>query len=185
MKLINQFNVLLAKARILYLIPAFAGMTIAFGCGYTQKATLPEGVKTIHVETVINKIPIENIYAYQPGLEMSITKAIIRRLITDGNLKVVARDEADAILETKLIRFEQEGLRYNSLEAVEEFRLYIVVELRLVNAKTGQVIWEEPNFSGDAEYFVSAIRSIGREEAARRGIERLARNVVDRIVEDW
>ena len=61
----------------------------------------------------------------------------------------------------------------------------MVVALELVNAKTGEVIWREPSFSGDDEYFVSDVRSIARGEAAQRVIERLAKNVVDRIVEDW
>ena len=47
------------------------------------------------------------------------------------------------------------------------------------------MIWEEPNFSGDAEYFVSKVRSIARGEAAERAASRLARNAVDRIAEDW
>lgn len=155
------------------------------GCGYTREATLPQGIKTIYVETVKNKIPIDQVYAYHPGLEMMITQAVIRRLHRDGNLKVVKREEADAVLEAEMIGFEQEGLRFTSLETVEEFRLYLVLQMRLRNTKTGELIWEEPNFSGDAEYFVSKIRSIGREEAAQRVVTRLARNIVDRIVEDW
>ncbi len=155
------------------------------GCGYTQKTVLPQDIKTIYVRTVINKVPLEEVFAYHPGLEMAITKAVIRRFNKDGNLRVVPEDEADAVLEADLIRFEQEGLRFTSLEQVEEFRLFIVLSLRLKNARTKEIIWEEPNFSGDAEYFVSDVRSIGREEAVNRVLERLARNVVDRVVEDW
>ena len=156
------------------------------GCGYTRKTVLPQEIKSIYVRTVLNKIPIEEVSVYNPGLEMGITKAIIRRLNKDGNLKVKAsEDQADAILETELVRFEQEGLRFNNLERVEEYRLYIVVSLRLINAKTKEVIWEEPNFSGDSEYFVSDVRSVGREDGTQRALDRLAKNVVDRIVEDW
>ena len=169
-------------------ISAYCLVTLLFisGCGYTRKTTLPQDVKTIYVRTVLNKIPIEEIYSYHPGLEMGITKALIRRLNKDGNLKVAAsEDQADAILETDLVRFQQEGLRFNNLERVEEFRLYLVVALRLLNSKTREVIWEEPNFSGDSEYFVTDVRSVGREEGVQRAMDRLARNVVDRIVEDW
>ena len=155
------------------------------GCGYTQKAVLPENVKTIHVDTVKNAIPIERLFGYVPGLEISITNAIIKRLNRDGNLRVVPKEEADAVLESELVSFDQEGLRFNNLESVEEYRLYLVLAMRLRNVKTGQIIWEEPNFSGDAEYFVSGVRTIAREEAAQQAVERLARNVVDRVVEDW
>jgi len=130
-------------------------------------------------------VPVHEVYAYVPGLEMDITNAIIRRLQVDGNLEVVERDEADAVLEADLLRFEQEGLRFTSLESVEEYRVFIVLDLRLVDAETEEVIWREENFSGDSEYFVSDVRSINREKGARDAVERLARNVVDRITEDW
>ncbi len=155
------------------------------GCGYTTKTVLPRNIKTIYVETVKNKLKVEDIYAYQQGLEMDITNAVIRRLQQDGNLKVVEQPKADAILKTDLLSFEQEGLRFNQLEAVKEYRLYIVVGLKLVDAKTGETLWEEPNFTGDTEYFVSDVTSLGEQKAALQAVDRLAKNVVDRIVEDW
>ncbi len=157
----------------------------SFGCGYTRKTVLPQEMKTIYVDTVKNQIPIDHVYAYQPGLEIDITNAIIRRLQRDGILQVTTREGADVILDSKLIGYEQEGLRFTGLESVEEYRLFIVLNMRLINNKTKEIIWREPNFSGDAEYFVSSVRSLAREEASHRAIDRLARNVVDRIVEDW
>lgn len=156
------------------------------GCGYTQKTVLPENIKTIYIDTVKNKIPVDKVYAYVPGLEIDITNAVIRRLHKDGNLKVVGeREDADAVLEMDLTAFEQEGLRFTSLESVEEYRMFIVLDMKLLHTPTGNELWREANFSGDSEYFVSDVRSISREEASRRAIDRLAKNVVDRIVEDW
>jgi len=155
------------------------------GCGYTQKMTLPSGIKTIHVDTFQNKVSLGRLFAYEPGLEIKITNAIIRRLQQDGNLKVVDRESADAVLEGDLIAFDQEGLRFTGLERIAEYRLYVVVALRLKNAKTGATFWEEPNFSGDASYFVTGPRAASRGLAADQAIDRLAHNAVDRIVEDW
>lgn len=154
-------------------------------CGYTQKLVLPRGIKTIHVNTFQNKVPLGEIYAYEPGLEIKITNAIIRRLRQDGNLKVVDRDQADVVLEGDLIAFDQEGLRFTGLERIEEYRLYVVTTLRLRDRKTKELLWEEPNFSGDASYFVLGPRTVSRGEAAQKAVDRLARNAVDRIVEDW
>ena len=162
------------------------GLPWLAGCGYTRHAVLPQNIKSIYVENVKNEIPLSQVYVYQPGLEMAITKALVRRFNRDGNLRVApTADQADAILKSSLRDFEQEGLRFTSLESVEEYRLFIVVSLRLIDARSKKVIWEEPSFSGDAEYFVSNVRSVAREEATQRAIERLARNVVDRVVEDW
>lgn len=164
------------------LVVLMAGLA---GCGYTTKTVLPRNVKTIYVETVKNKLKAEDIYAYQPGLEMDITNAVIRRLQQDGNLKVVEQQKADAILKTDLLSLEQEGLRFDQLESVKEYRLFIVVGLKLVDGKTGETLWEEPNFSGDTEYFVTDVTSLGEQRAALQVVDRLAKNVVDRIVEDW
>ncbi len=161
------------------------GMLTLPGCGYTNKTVLPKNIKTIYVETVKNKIPIEEVYAYQPGLEMDITNAVIRRIQIDGNLKVTTQDQADAILKTDLVAYEQEGLRFNQLESVEEYRLFIVVAIKLIHAKTGEVIWEEPYMSGDNEYYVSDVHSVAEQAASQKAVERLAHNIVDRIVEDW
>lgn len=156
------------------------------GCGYTTRSALPENVKTIYVKTVVNKINVAEIITYKPGMEIDITNAIVRRLQRDGNLKVARTpEEADVVLESDLIRFDQEGLRFSRLEVSQEQRLYVVLAIRLYNAKTGETLWEENNFSGDQEYFISQLRDQAHDEAADKAIDRLARNVVDRIVEDW
>lgn len=155
------------------------------GCGYTNKTVLPMGMKTIYVDTVKNKIPVESVFAYQPGLEIKITDAVIRLLQRDGNLRVVPKEEADVVLESNLQSLQQEGLRFTSLESVEEYRLLIYLSMKLVDGRTGDVIWTEPSFSGDTNYFVTGNRSVARGEAAERAVAQLARNVVDRIVEDW
>jgi ethanolamine utilization protein EutQ (cupin superfamily) len=164
----------------------FLMMAIALGgCGYTRKTVLPRNIKTIYVETVKNKLDMERVYSYQQGLEMDITNAVIRRFQQDGTVKVAKQKTADAILKTDLLAYEQEGLRYDQLEGVEEYRLFIVVKLRLVDAKTGDLIWEEPNFTGDNEYYVSNVVSLGEQKAALEAVDKLAANIVDRVVQDW
>ncbi|MFH1800037.1 MAG: LptE family protein [Candidatus Omnitrophota bacterium] len=166
----------------------FWGLVVAVafsGCGYTRKTVLPRNMKTIYVETVKNKLDPENLYAYQPGVEMNITNAVIQRLQMDGTLKVVEQQKADTILKTDLLSLDQEGLRFNSLEGVSQYRLFMVVRLQLVDAKTGDLIWEEPNFSGGTEYYVTTVTSIGEQKAAVDAVRTLAYNIADRIVEDW
>ena len=156
------------------------------GCGYTTRSAMPETMKSIYVETIVNKIEVAEIIAYKPGLEIDITNAIVRRLQRDGNLKVVKTpEEADVILDADMIHFDQEGLRFSRLETSQELKIYIVLSVRLVDAKSQQVLWEEENFSGDQEYFISQLRDQAQDDAATLAVDRLARNVVDRIVEDW
>jgi len=173
------------KFKSLLLVTAAALLALQ-GCGYTTRSALPEEMKTIYVNTVVNKIKVAEIVAYTPGLEMDITNAIVQRLQRDGNLKVVkSPEQADVVLDAELIRFDQEGLRFSRLETSQELRIYIVLSMKLINSKTQQTIWSEENFSGDQEYFVSQLRDQAQDDAAHLAVQRLARNVVDRIVEDW
>ncbi len=162
-----------------------AAALVLNGCGYTRKTVLPRNIKTIYVETVKNKLDVEKIYAYQQGLEMDITNAVIRGLQQDGTVRIVEQKNADAILKTDLISLDQEGLRFTSLEGVAQYRFFLVVRLKLVEAKTGDLIWEEPNFSGGIEYYVTNVTSIGEQKASVDAVNNLAGNIVDRIVEDW
>ena len=82
--------------------------------------------------------------------------------------------------------FLREGpVRFTGLERIEEYRLYVVVALRLRDLKTGEQFWEEPNFSGDESFFVTGPRAVSRARATDDAIDLLARRVVDRIAEDW
>ena len=146
---------------------------------------MPGGIKTIAIPTFKNDIPPTEQFAYRPGLEIELTNAIIDRFIFDGNLKVVDESEADAVLDGAVISYEQEGLRYDRLENVEEYRLFLVVRFKLIDRKTKQILIEEPNFSGRAEFFVNRSTSGVRRTAANSATFDLAKSLVDRIVEEW
>ena len=173
------------KASLNFWSIAVAGCFFLSGCGYTQEAKLPSGIKTIAIPTFKNEIPPQEQFAYRPGIEIELTNALIDRFIFDGNLKVVDEDKAEAILEGSIISYEQEGLRFDRLESVEEYRLFLVVKFKLIDAKTGKVILEEPNFSGRAEFFVSRNPLSNRRISANTATFDLAKSLVNRIVEEW
>jgi outer membrane lipopolysaccharide assembly protein LptE/RlpB len=154
-------------------------------CGYTQQVKLPNDIKTIAVPTFQDEIPPDQRYAYRPGLEVELTNAIIDRLIFDGNLKVVDETKADAILSGNIIAYQQEGLRFDDRESVEEYRLFLVVNFELIDQRNKEVLLEEPNFSGRAEFFTSRSPAGVRRTAANDAVTDLARSLVDRIVEGW
>jgi len=164
------------------IVVLFFGMS---GCGYTTKVTLPYDIKTIYVPNFKNSIPLSKRYTYVSGLEIDVTNSVIDRLIFDGNLKVVKEEEADAILFGEVIGYEQEAVRFDSLEGVRQYRLFIVVRLTLKKSDTDEIIWQENHFTGDTEYFIEGATAISERAAANEAIENIAKKIVDRIVEDW
>ena len=155
------------------------------GCGYTQRVVLPYNIRTIAVTTFENKIPPQDQYTYRQGLEIELTNAIRDRLIFDGNLKVVEEAQADAVLKGAVISYKQEAVRFDDLESVEEYRLFLVVKFELVDQKTGKKLISEPNFSGRTEFFAQRNTPSNRGTSSNDTVQDLARNIVDRIVEEW
>lgn len=166
-------------------LAAILMVSLLSGCGYTQRATLPNNIRTIAVPTFEDKIPPQERYTYRQGLEIELTNAIRDRFIFDGNLKVVDESEADAVLEGSILSYKQEGVRFNDLESVEEYRLFLVVSFKLVDQRTKKVLISEPNFSGRTEYFAQRNTPTSRRTSASDTVQDLARNIVDRIVEEW
>ena len=173
--------------KVLRILVASALLTSAFftGCGYTQKTRLPSDIKTIAIPTFKNEIPPQNQFAYRPGLEIELTNAVIDRFIFDGNVKVVDESQADAVLKGSVVAYEQEPLRFDTLESVSEYRLFLVVKFQLVDRRTNKILIDEPNFSGRSEFFVSRSPQGNRRQAADSAVTDLARSLVDRLVEEW
>jgi outer membrane lipopolysaccharide assembly protein LptE/RlpB len=162
------------------------GILLMTGCGYTTQVTMPQGIKSVYVPNFKNTIDVKNLFTYRGGLETDLTNAVISRFLYDGNLKVVSTPEAaDAILEGDITSFSQSPLSFNNFEQVTENRLSLTCSIRLVNAKTGKEILAEPSMVGDTRLFLTGARAVTQDEAVRQAIADLAKDIVDRVVEDW
>ena len=158
------------------------------GCGYTTKSTLPQSIKTIRVEPFKNSIDYttgisRNIYL--PLLEVEARNAVIDRFLFDGNLKVVEPHQADLILKGELKRYQRTALRYTDDDDVQEYRVHVTVSFELSHAGSDEISWSEPNFVGEATYFVSGPSAKSEESAVDEAILDLARRIVERTIENW
>ena len=176
----------LASAAALAAALAFAG------CGYTTKSLLPENIKNIHVAPVRNAIDLsgeisheDTFRVYRPGVEVDITNAVINRFIFDGNLKITGPEKADAIVESKLVDYRRDPLRYTKGDDVQEYRLNVVIDCAVYQMPDRKVIWHETRLTGDTTFFLSGPRAVSEDEAVTRAVEDLARRVVEKTVEIW
>ncbi len=161
---------------------------IFVGCGYTLKSALPDAYKSIYVEPFKNSINFTSETGkriYVPLLEVKIRDAIVDRFLFDGNLKVADKYSSDLILSGELKGYNRSVLRYTDDEDAEEYRVTITVSLRLIDARTGKLVWEEPSFSGEADYFVSGAFAESEDTAIDNAVVDLARRVVERTIENW
>lgn len=162
------------------------------GCGYSNKSLLPNSIKSVYIAPVQNAINLsqeisdkDRFKVYRPGIEIDLTNAIINRFIFEGNLKVTKREASQAILETKLIDYRRDPLRYSDGDDIQEYRLSVVVDVSLSELATGKVIWRESNLTGDTTFLISGPRAISEDQAASKAVEDLARRVIEKTIEVW
>lgn len=162
------------------------------GCGYTTKSLLRPDLKTICVENFANKIPVTNetsdarmYIGYRPRLEYDVTKAISDRYLFDGNLRIADRKTANLILKGELVDFRKEPLRYDANDNVEEYRVRLVTNLELTDAKTGTLMWKEKAFAGESTYRTGGSLATSEVNALNEAKSDLARRIVERTIEGW
>jgi len=173
-------------------ISLFAAIFLIAGCGYTTKSLLPSYLKTIYVDNLVNKINVTEeatdvrMYrGYKPGMELEATRTIRDKYLRDGNLKIAGPETADLILTGELVDFRNEALRYNRNDDVEEYRVRLVVNLEMKNAKDDTVRWTENNFAGESLYRTTGTLAKSETTAIKEAAEDLARRVVERTIEEW
>lgn len=158
------------------------------GCGYTTGSNLPGHLNTIYVTNFENKINFSDEsrkVLYFPLLEEDVRNAVIRRFQFDGNLKISSKDNADLILKGTLLDYQRGILRKTDNDNAEEYRIHIIVSLEMYDVVKQQVLWAEPNFAGEATYFVTGPKARSEEAGLKDALDDLARRVVERTVEDW
>ena len=82
---------------------------IMVGCGYKmvgKETHLPPGISSIAIPTFKSKV-------LEPGIEIPFTQAFLNEFILDKRVKVVDRNEADAILEGVIKSYEYYSISYD------------------------------------------------------------------------
>jgi len=161
----------------------FYALCSAFiGCSshYTPaQQVLPENIRKVAIETFKNS----TVYY---GMEEKLTLSSTNEFIRDGRLEVVNSQEADGILRGEITRYVLEPLTYDENHVVKEYKLWILVDIMLVDRIKNEVVWQEKNLEGNYRFFVANIPGGITEEEAREIIwEKLSRNILKRTIEGF
>jgi len=176
------------------------GVAIAAGgCGYTMTSSLDPRYQTVYVTAFQNQ-------SREYDLQAPLTNAIIRKFINDGRLRVVGPSEADLIVSGTILDYSLEGLAFDDDDDVSQFQTFVVASARVVDARTGNVVWEDgrvvgetsfvssntnsssDRLRGNAQSFIPTVRSFQTDEenqAASEALERVATEIFYRTIEPW
>ena len=157
-------------------------------CGYTTGSLLPSKYRKIAIQPFqnkVNNVDENSNVLYVPLLETNVRTAIIDKFLFDGNLHIAEPEKADLVLNGDLIGVEQDELRQDVNQNVQEYRLRVIVSLTLTDTATHKVVWSEPSFAGETTYFLSGSQSSTQSAALDAALQDLATRVVERTIENW
>jgi len=131
------------------------------GCGYSFRGTLPEHIQTVAVPLFANKTG-------EPRIESLLTSAVVEAFSTNGRLRVVKREDADAVLEGEVVGYSLLSISYDSQANVRQYRLIMTINLKLLDMRRSAVLFEERNLREKADFQVmnAVSQTISVEETA-------------------
>ncbi len=146
----------------------------AAGCGYTIGGTLPGHIRTVAVPVFKNS-------TLEPAVENALTQAVVRAFATEGRLRVVAREEADAILEGEITAYTLHPIAVVAGQNIAQYRLVLTMNLTFRDLRRNELLWQQRGLTEQADFRVqgAAADTIAREEVAvRQAAVEIGRKVV-------
>jgi len=149
------------------------------GCGYSLRGNLPDHVRTVAVPVFANKTS-------EPAVESLLTQAVVQAFSTNGRLRVVKPEEADAILEGEVVGYEIQALAFDPGAAIRQYRLVVTMNLRFRDVRRNALLFEQARFQEKADFRVpgqvSATSSF-EQSALREAAETIGRAIVTQATE--
>ena len=140
-----------------------AAVVVLGGCGYSLHGNLPDRIKTVAVPVFVN-------HTSEPAVETFLTQAVVQAFSTNGRLRVVRPDEADAILEGEVVGYQVQALAFDPRANIQQYRLLVTMNLKMRDARDHTLLFEEPRFQEKSDFRVvgAVSQTISREETALR-----------------
>ncbi|MFA6560916.1 MAG: LptE family protein [Verrucomicrobiia bacterium] len=149
------------------------------GCAYRVGPTSTMNVRSIAVPNFHNR-------TFEPRISVQVTTAVIKRIQTDGSIRVVSEDGADATLTGDIVSWQREPLLFRSDNTLvaKQYQLNIQAHVVLTDNRTGKRLLEG-DYIGKTQYFFGNDMTQAERQAFPLAAEDLARRITDRIVDAW
>lgn len=154
---------------------AFLSLFLLTGCGYQlvgKETHLPPGIHSLAIPTFLNQ-------TFEPGIEVPFTQGFLKEFIQDRRVKVVAREEADTVLEGVIKSFQIYSVSYDRSGVALEYQTTAVIDLTL-RKKTGEILWTEKGLS-DSRWYRTSANILVSESNKAAAIQTLARFMAERV----
>ncbi|MBW1681279.1 MAG: hypothetical protein JRF59_15465 [Deltaproteobacteria bacterium] len=166
---------------------------VMVGCGYhLRRVGRPVGVSIRSIAIPLVKAPSTTL-----GFEADFTRAVREEFLVQSRLPLVSRDRADAVFQARvreikvkpqsshLTETEVAG-RSSTYETTRSRWLEIVLDARVIDRGTGEILWREKRMKERAAFVVESdplLTRYNRREALRSIARSLAGKIYSRTME--
>jgi len=149
--------------------------SLPLGCGYQmvgKETHVPPGLNSLTIPTFKNQ-------TYEPGIEIPFTQGFLREFIRDRRVNVVDRTKADSVLEGVIKSFDIFSVSYDKSGLALEYEIRVVLDL-ILKKRTGEILWEEKNFS-EIRWFRASSNVLANEANKAVALQQIGRFSAERI----
>jgi len=178
--LTGHFSIIWMKSIVLLLA---AGCLLLSGCaGYTLGAQKPVHLRKI---TKLAVPTFENL-TLEPRLAVLVTNAVIKQLQNHGSYQIVARSEAEAVLQGKISNINRTQFRsdLNNVLRSSQIMATLVCPFTITETSTGKVL-HTANAYADSYIILDANLQLSETQLLEDTAQRLAFNLADLVSEGW
>jgi outer membrane lipopolysaccharide assembly protein LptE/RlpB len=137
-----------------------------------KETHVPPGLNSLAVPTFKNK-------TYEPGIEVPFTQGFLKEFIRDRRVNVVDRKKADSVFDGVIKSFNIVSISYDRSGLVLEYEIRVVLDLTL-KKPSGEVLWEEKNFS-ETQWFRASPDVLTNEANKAAAIQLIGKLSAERI----
>jgi len=146
------------------------------GCGYhtpgADTAWVGQDGETLHIALFANRTA-------EPYLDNYVTEMVVQQLSRSRRFELTEdRQSADLVLEGVVTRFENSASAFGSDDRIEDYKVTLEVQVRLVDNGSAKVVWQD-ELSRSEHYLATIDKNQQLEEQAQS-----ARLAAARLAED-
>ena len=152
-----------------------AASLLVSGCGvYSLSGRGQSEISTISIE------PFEN-DTNRYELTDRLTETIVDAFISDGNLKVVPGQQADALLQGSLLTYKREPYKFDENDQVQQYKVVMGFQVSLLNPREDTQYWSEQlNMEG-----IYDANTETEEDGQQRAAQRLVDAIINKTTKSW
>ena len=158
--------------------PLFLAFALTSCAYYSTSSGIVGGIRSVAIPTAENETA-----------EFEIGELLSERtesgFTSDGQLRVVDEESADALLLLRIVDLEDDAFTYTATQQTEQYRFKVLVDVELMRMQDGNQLLQLEQVEGWGVYDATMADEEGRDLAIETALEMIVDEVVGRTTSSW